>query len=548
MKKFFSLAMIFVMLFTITVPAFAAGKGTITIENATVGQTYTPYKIFDATYSGTGTEAKVSYTISTTDQFYKALFGDNGLTDNDYFNKTATTNPDVYTISKKKDVNDSDLIKYLLELIEEGSYKPAQAEVKATIDEVKFENLDFGYYVITSTLGSAVTITSAIPNATVLDKNQKPSDLQKKIWEDANNDGVVEDDELVDSNTASIGDIVNYQISMDATNYDGENQIQYYTIYDNGGDAIYADYESIKVFVDGKELTKGTDWYLVKTSDNEFYITIPWVTNYTWNNDSYTLTFGGASKSKFPSPSKIKVTFKSQLEANATIDQPEENNDKNYNEAYGSWFRNGNELGRTELSKVTTNTYGLGLHKKDMEDQSISLAGAKFRLYSDEACKQPVYVIPTDVQGVYIVDDYGKTTVSGNPQTARTAYDSQLSAYLGEDLTKQDNRVESQVDGKIMIIGLAEGNYWLKEYEAPAGYNLPAEPVKYELGSGTRTEFTINSKTYKLTTKDVLNSSGTVLPSTGGTGTVLLVTIGSILAFGAVIFLVTNKKMSVYKD
>ncbi|MBD3109512.1 LPXTG cell wall anchor domain-containing protein [Bacillus sp. AGMB 02131] len=588
MKKFFSLAMIFVMLFTITVPAFAAGNGTITIENATIDQVYTPYKIFDATYSGTG---KVSYTISTANQFYTALFGNDGNTDNAFFSKTATTVPGVYTISKK-DVDDSALIDYLLKLIKGGSYESAKPAVTAGSDEVKFEGLDFGYYVITSSLGTAVTITSTIPDATVIDKNQKPSNLQKKIWEDVNKNNVVDEGELKSSNTASIGDSVHYQISMTATNYDGANQIQYYSIYDIEGEAIYADYKSIKVFVGKEELTKGwylggesnsplgnwstdtttindAEWYLVKTGDDKFHITIPWMTNHTLElnttSPGYTLTFDNTSesksKSKYASPSEIKVTFKSQLEANATIDQPEENNDKNYNEAYGSWFRNGNELGRTDSSKVTTNTYGLGLHKKDMENQSISLAGAKFRLYSDAACKEPVYVIPTNVQGVYMVDDYNKT-VSGNPNTARKAYESQLSAYLGS-LT-QDNRVESPVNGKIMIIGLAAGDYWLKEYEAPAGYNLPADPVRYTLGTGS-SSFEVFHKDgvvaegndvsqdhirleYKLTTQTVLNSSGTVLPSTGGTGTVLIITIGSILAIGAVIFLVTNKKMSVYTD
>ena len=586
MKKFFSLAMIFVMLFTITVPAFAAGNGTITIENATIDQVYTPYKIFDATYSGTG---KVSYTISTANQFYTALFGNDGNTDNAYFSKTKTTNKNVYTISKKEDVKDPDLYAYLLKLIKDGSYTSAQDAVKATSDEVKFENLDFGYYVITSSLGTAVTITSTIPDATVIDKNQEPSNLLKQIWEDANNNNVVDKGELKGSNTASIGDSVHYQISMTATNYDGENQIQYYSIYDSEGEAIYADYESIQVFVGGTELKKGwylgdtsnwgpalgdwgtddtptineAEWYLVKTDDDEFHITIPWMTNHTLNTDSttgYTLKFGDTSESKYASPSEIKVTFKSQLEANATIDQPEENNDKNYNEAYGSWFWKGNGQGSTEHSKVTTYTYGIGLHKIDKKD-SASLAGAKFRLYSDEACTQPVYVIPTGVQGVYMVDDYNKT-VSGNPNTAREAYKDELSAYLGS-LT-QDNRVESPVNGKIIIIGLAAGDYWLEEYEAPAGYNLPAAPVKYTLGTGSSL-FEVFHKDgvvaegndvsqdhtrleYKLTTKDVENSSGTVLPSTGGKGTVLIITIGSILAIGAVIFLVTNKKMSVYTD
>ena len=39
-----------------------------------------------------------------------------------------------------------------------------------------------------------------------------------------------------------------------------------------------------------------------------------------------------------------------------------------------------------------------------------------------------------------------------------------------------------------------------------------------------------------------------MLPSTGGKGTMILITIGTVMAIGFAVFLVTNKKMSVYTD
>ena len=45
-----------------------------------------------------------------------------------------------------------------------------------------------------------------------------------------------------------------------------------------------------------------------------------------------------------------------------------------------------------------------------------------------------------------------------------------------------------------------------------------------------------------------MNNKGAVLPETGGTGTVIFITVGFILAMIAVVFLVTRKKMSVYED
>ena len=46
----------------------------------------------------------------------------------------------------------------------------------------------------------------------------------------------------------------------------------------------------------------------------------------------------------------------------------------------------------------------------------------------------------------------------------------------------------------------------------------------------------------------VHNSKGVELPSTGGVGTFWLITIGTLLAIGFAIFLITHKKMSIYED
>jgi uncharacterized repeat protein (TIGR02543 family)/LPXTG-motif cell wall-anchored protein len=54
--------------------------------------------------------------------------------------------------------------------------------------------------------------------------------------------------------------------------------------------------------------------------------------------------------------------------------------------------------------------------------------------------------------------------------------------------------------------------------------------------------------TYKVTKTTVQNSQGKVLPSTGGEGTFWMITIGTLLTIGFAVFLITNKKMSVYTD
>ena len=96
MKKFLSILMVLALMLSLGVTAFAAGAvGSITITNATVGQTYNLYKIFDATYAvdshgntivDSDGKAIVSYTIENTNQFFDDLFGVDGTAYNEVFN------------------------------------------------------------------------------------------------------------------------------------------------------------------------------------------------------------------------------------------------------------------------------------------------------------------------------------------------------------------------------------------------------------------------------------------------------------------------------
>ena len=157
MKKFLSIIMVLAMVLSLSITAFAAeNEGSITITNATIDETYEIYKIFDASISkGTDGETNaVSYSITTDNQFFTVLFGADGTTDNTYFVYNANTG----SVTKKEGVNDAELIKYLTELVADGTYTTATAPVKATGEEVKFDNLPYGYYLITSSLGTTVTI------------------------------------------------------------------------------------------------------------------------------------------------------------------------------------------------------------------------------------------------------------------------------------------------------------------------------------------------------------------------------------------------------
>ena len=612
MKKFLSIIMVLAMVLSLSITAFAAeNEGSITITNATINETYALYKIFDASISkdADGNTNAVSYSIETDNQFFAALFGADGTTENLFFVYNSNTG----SVTKKEGVNDSDLIDYLTGLVEDetATYRTAADPVVATSDEVKFEDLPYGYYLITSTLGTTVTINSNTPDVEVIDKNQKPgSGFDKLIQTGVDADG---NPIWGKSNSANIADEVTYKITFEATNYDGENKIQYYQIHDEKGDAIWAEFNSFKVTVGGEELPRGyylsqggentenweflneesdhadswkhmsddqktrnnAQWYLVHLDYDKFRITIPWLENHTLTDvtntegkpTSYSVNFPENADSKFDSPVTVEITYTAAVEATAAIGNTTHGN--RYNKAHASWTSEHETLS-TKPEEVVTYVYGIGLLKDDIATRE-NLAGAKFRIYKDADCKEPVYVIPTDVDGVYIVDSLGTVAeeISGiRQQTTRELYKANLEEYLKDekgDKIDQNNLVVSQENGKLAILGLKEGSYFLKEVEAPDGYNALTQPIEFKAGEDIRSFIIFADKdgnvadiqqddgvhheiSYDLTHTVVHNSKGVVLPSTGGMGTFWLITIGTILAIGFAVFLITHKKMSVYTD
>ena len=610
MKRLFSLMMALVMVLSLGITVFAEdpetpaapAPGTITVTNATVDKVYTVFKIFDATHSGTS----VSYSIASDSQFYNVLFNqkdaDDKVLENPYFVINHNTNE----VTKREGVNDTDLINYLTDIVkttnDNGNLVYTKtAEETATGETVVFEGLPYGYYVILSSLGATVTINSNTPNVSVIDKNQEPgTDFDKLIQTGVDTEG---NPVWGESNSAFINDTVTYKIELATTNYDGDKQIKYYQIHDSKGEGIWADFDNFEVYVGDTKLDRGyyicqgdpealntegweflgtwtedekadinnAQWFFVHISEDQYRFTIPWLSDYTLNvttdenhNVSSSLSFGEGAESLYDSPSKITIIYDAYVEYNATIGGGRGNL---YNEASGSWISE-HETGNTGIESVETYVYGIGLLKDDIAT-GINLAGAEFRLYKDADCKEPVYVIPTNIKGVYMVDYEPALTaedlakVDENMETPRVMYAAYLADYLGDNV--QDNLVVSQANGKIVVLGLKAGTYYLKETKAPDGYNSLSQAIEIKAGEGMKpfsvfadangdvadiqaTDGVHTENTYNITSTVVHNSKGVELPSTGGAGTMMLITIGTIVAMAFAVLLITHKKMSVYQD
>ena len=95
-------------------------------------------------------------------------------------------------------------------------------------------------------------------------------------------------------------------------------------------------------------------------------------------------------------------------------------------------------------------------------------------------------------------------------------------------------------DGYGEFGGIEDGTYYLREIKAPSGYNIVDRDLEVEVAGVEGAD----GKTVGVSvTKEVANFSGPGLPSTGGVGTTLFYIIGSMLLLGAVVLLVTRKRM-----
>lgn len=605
MKRVFSIILALVMIFSLSITAFAedggnepvTGTGTLTIANSGVGKEYKVYKIFNARYregiyNENGSLA-VDYSVNGTDDpVYQALFHTDGtpVTSNTYFTYTPGTN----AVAVVEGSNPDHVINYLIDLVKNNTSIIPYKTVTGTGEEIEIQKVPYGYYLMLSGTNALVTIDSNTPNAILMDKNQQPSGLDKSVK--------IGDGAYGDKVTANIGDEVTYKIAFHATNYNGSHHIQYYQVHDEKGSAIWANYHSLKVTIteqtqDGprtRELTKGyyldmttddsempagttklsnwdgniddAEWYLVHLTNDTFRITIPWVEDHYIDGSvgGYTIKFNGNGASKYTSDVDVAITYDAAVEAEAQVGPGAANLS---NKARLTWTC-GQDSHGIDFDTVNVETYGFGLLKEDGTNGN-NLADAKFRLYKADGTT-PVYVVPSNIDGVYVIDNAPNAAEAGkadytNMQTSRTAVDAgRLAAYLNEK--SQDNLVISQANGKLVVRGLDAGTYILKEVEAPPSYNALTDNITVNVSADSVAIFKVfadstgkvadiqqatgefKENTYRVTEVEVTNNKGFEMPSTGGEGATMLITIGTIIAMAFAVLMITQKKMSIYKD
>ena len=494
-RKLASLLLALVMVFALATTVFAqdvtvtGGTGSITISNAAKGETYTIYKLFDATVNADG--SSIAYTGTIPESL------------NTYF--TADENGYISATSAAKDgENMSEGLKTALKAWTATATAAATAESDGSA--LNFKELAYGYYVVTTTQGDQViSVDSTMPNVTIVDKNSStPKDLSK----------------TASSNDVSIGDTVTYTVSFKTSNYYGAGteakEIVSYTIEDTLPEFLSnVTVTSIIVDNDGNNATAGDQANVTAQFANK-KIVIDW---YDEVNNKF-LYDNGAT---------VTITYTAVVTDTAAID-----GNGNTNKVTVTWTtKGGDEPGPDKVeTDETIFTYAIALKK--VNNKGNALPGAVFQF--------PFYVKSTaDANGAYI---YAGTTA-------------------GAGLT---NQITTPDSGVIVVKGVKSGSYEITEVTAPAGYNKLTAPVTVQAvkTSSTSTHTTVyldkdgnvvdvsakeievkvDIDTIAATAVVVVNKAGTELPSTGGMGTTVFYVLGTVLVLGAVVLLVTKKRMS----
>jgi len=567
LKKLACFVLALAMVLGLTVTSFAAESSyTITINNNTTsGHTYEAYQIFDGTLTGSGTSADpyvlsdITWgsgvdTSSTVDEktLIEALqaisiTGSNNVAIAPFSGCSSAAEVAAVLGSTDYNSTDSTLAQKFADVV--SSYLISANAVTST------ENTDNG-----STTGYTITVTDpgyylvkdedrsldrdddaytrfilyVVGDVSATPKSSTPT-VKKKVLEESYTSDDGYGTGYNDVADYDIGDAVSFKLIGTLPSTLADYDTYQYIFHDTLSSGLTFDSSSVVVTVDGTTVpeTYGatTNYTVVDsglTDGCSFEVQFTDVLSLV---DAY-----GASVT-VTKDSEIVVTYTATLNSDAVIGLG-----GNENEVYLEYSNNPNaggdgDTGKTPEDKVIVFTYELDVTKTNGTDSSATtLSGAKFVLYKTE----------NGVNYYVQVDSNGKVT--GWTQTESEA-----------------STLVSGSDGLFKVIGLDDGTYYLKETEAPTGYNLLKDPIELVIAatttngqswSGTAsdalTALTISvdggsaekgDTSTGVVSTTVVNNVGSSLPSTGGIGTTIFYIIGGIIVVGAAVLLITRRRM-----
>ena len=468
-------------------------------------QTIYLYKLFDVTESKSGETTNYAYTVNTATGYKDVLV--------DALNNPAitatSTDEDIATAVKNIGNDDSTAVQNFANAFTTKALIKSPKLVATTdsgklgdVTSYKFTSLDAGYYLVYVTGGKEIQsslVTVDADTTTVSLKSETPS-IEKKA----------------DKETVSIGQVVKYTVTGSIPDTTGYDQYQY-IIHDELSKGL--DFVNDAT---GTALGEGAATVKVTVAFTDNSLTVEGTTPTTatlnpTNNKKMSLDLSEWVRANQTNKGKeFTVTYYAKVNKDAVVTEK--------NNAQLEYGNNPSDTTTTAPSEAKTPTYPLDILKKKAGTDE-RLVGAKFSLYTSETDANngtnPIKV--TGNNGNYVVDSTSTTT--------------------------EFESVEN-IEGKgynLRVNGLAEGTYYLVETKAPDGFNKLTAPVVIKITKSTDEDvnkWTISKDGTDETDKiiDIANSTGSLLPSTGGRGTIAFAVVAVLLVFGVAVSYIRDKR------
>lgn len=564
MKKFLALALALALCFAMAIPAMAAEGGeaaaktqTLTLENPTPGHTYSVYQIFTGDVGekdGKDALANIKYGVNF------GGFDADALRDAG----TAVDSSVTDAILGAGEGFASDLLAALRD--KEKPYEtmgPAEEGKTLTVE------VETGYYLIVDNGSDEDEIVSALMVQIIGDTSVKTKTTDTTMDKTVE---TVKPGEFTDDAGHTIGEVFQfkleakipvaqlssfdkYMIRFKDTMSDGLTFVKINSVQVENGDEISAD--GYKFKYTNKEYEALENQEPDSKAGVSFTVEIENLFDFIGERDWPTVTDEDTGLEYV----KVVLTYDAYLNENAIVmgSGTEENGtelgDDNANKNTGSLDFTRNPDNEEEGSTTPDDTYVFTLqidgtkYKDEIGDKNL-LEGAGFTLYTAEQ------------------DKNGKW-VKGNPILFKEVAGKGM-VYDKVDEAGKGTEITTGTEGKFVFNGLGPGNYILSETTVPeGGYNRSADIlITVTEGEKNPTTHTITCTVTKkyignedVTDEDadklnngtgvpgegaaiqVVNKTGTLLPSTGGIGTTIFYAVGAALVVGAGILLFVKKRM-----
>ena len=413
-KKLMAALLAVALLCAMAVPAFAAegASGTITIDKAINGETYTAYKIFNVISSKMETDGSMTYVYTVADGWA------------DFFNQSEVKNyvsVDTHGqptwVESKESV--ADLQAFAKLALDYASKTTTITGKTATASggEAVISGLTAGYYVVSTTAGSLCILNTNGSDLKIDEKNVAPT-IDKKI------------DGSKSTNDAAIGDVVNYTVTIHA-----KKGATGYVLTDTMTKGLTFNRDSLTVKVGATTLAENTHYTVAVDAAA------------TDGSTKFTVTFKDTYLNTIDGDTDIVVSYTATVNKDAVIGTT-----GNTNTAQLKYGNNS-----TVESTTTTYSYKFDLVKTD--NSKKLLTGAKFKLYDSQTSTTPVKLIKDTTTGNYrvaetsesgavdeiVINSYNAVTISG--LNKKTYYLEETLAPAGYNKLTERQPVELSKDG-----------------------------------------------------------------------------------------------------